>query len=108
MPATEENKSATSAPAAAPEPEKKPKPQAAEKTEEGGASKVPMRTEKLPVGIAGVSIKEEPRDVPVDDPPPLAPNEKLNVIGKPTARLDGRLKVTGAARYTADINLPGM
>ena len=31
-----------------------------------------------------------------------------NVIGKPTTRLDGRLKVTGAARYTADINLPGM
>ena len=38
MPATEEKKSATSAPAAAPEPEKKPKPQAAEKTEEAATT----------------------------------------------------------------------
>ena len=35
-------------------------------------------------------------------------NEKLSSIGKPTPRIDGRLKVTGAARYTADVRLPGM
>src|ERR687896_556970 len=29
-------------------------------------------------------------------------------VGKRTPRVDGRLKVTGAARYTADIRLPGM
>src|SRR5205823_8608861 len=39
---------------------------------------------------------------------PLPINEKLKVIGKPTTRLDGRLKVTGAAKYTADVNPPGM
>ena len=34
-------------------------------------------------------------------------NAKLAVVGKPTPRLDGALKVTGAARYTADVRLPG-
>ena len=27
-----------------------------------------------------------------------------NVIGKPLARVDGRAKVTGSARYAADFN----
>jgi xanthine dehydrogenase YagR molybdenum-binding subunit len=27
----------------------------------------------------------------------------MNAIGQPISRIDGRLKVTGAARYTADI-----
>ena len=43
-----------------------------------------------------------------DEPPPLPPNGELKTVGKPTPRLDGRLKVTGAAKYTADIKLPGM
>ena len=30
-----------------------------------------------------------------------------NVIGKPLPRVDGRAKVTGAARYAADFNQPG-
>ncbi len=29
------------------------------------------------------------------------------VIGQPTPRTDGTEKVTGAARYTADVQLPG-
>src|SRR5207244_2892795 len=48
------------------------------------------------------------RKVPEGEPPPLPPNAKLAAIGKPTPRLDGRAKVTGAAKYTADIVLPGM
>ena len=40
--------------------------------------------------------------------PPLPTNDKLKVIGKPTARVDGRAKVTGAAKYSADVNLPNM
>lgn len=63
---------------------------------------------KYPVGIPGVNLEEAERNAPAGDPPPLPINEKLKVIGKPTPRLDGRLKVTGAAKYTADINLPGM
>src|SRR4051812_48453520 len=29
-------------------------------------------------------------------------------LGKPTDRVDGRAKVTGAAKYAADHNLPGL
>jgi len=31
----------------------------------------------------------------------------MNAVGRPISRADGRLKVTGAARYTADIPIPG-
>lgn len=68
----------------------------------------PTRTEQLPSGIVGATMTEVERDVPFDEPPPLPLNAKLSVIGKPTPRIDGRLKVTGAARYTADVRLPGM
>jgi xanthine dehydrogenase YagR molybdenum-binding subunit len=63
---------------------------------------------KFPFGIASVSIGEVERQVPADEPPPLAPNPELNVIGKPVARINGRAKVTGAARFTVDVRLPGM
>ena len=66
------------------------------------------RTEKLPYGMASVGLGETERQVPVDEPPPLAPNAALNVIGKPVARQDGRSKVTGAARFTVDVQLPDM
>ncbi len=32
----------------------------------------------------------------------------LSTVGKPVGRVEGPLKVSGAARYAADINLPGM
>lgn len=71
------------------------------------------RKVKLPSGIAGPGVPasalgEVERVLASDEPPPLPPNAALSVIGKPTPRLDGRLKVTGAARYTADVRLPGM
>src|SRR5688572_10177387 len=94
------------APAAAPEPEKKPVPQAAQSNPP--AQKAEKRTEMMPVGIAGVGIEPQEREVPATDPPALPPNEKLAHIGKDVPRLDGRAKVTGAAKYTADINLPGL
>ena len=62
----------------------------------------------VPVGIVGVSVQEVEREVPPAEPPAWPENEKLNVVGKPTTRIDGRQKVTGAAKYTADMNLPGM
>lgn len=67
-----------------------------------------MITVKLPQGIAGDSLGEVERTIPADEPAPLATNDKLTTVGKPTARIDGRLKVTGAARYTTDVRLPGM
>src|SRR4051794_13786356 len=95
----------TTNPAAAPQ-GAPPMPQAAVpkqpgKPAEGAAA-------MFPVGIAGVSIEQAERKVPPTEPPPLPINEKLSVIGKPTTRIDGRLKVTGAAKYTADVMLPGM
>ncbi len=67
-----------------------------------------MRTETFPVGIVGVGLVEEPRQIPVGEPPPLAPNAELSVIGKPHPRLNGRDKVTGAIRYTVDVAPQGL
>jgi xanthine dehydrogenase YagR molybdenum-binding subunit len=47
-------------------------------------------------------------EVPADEPPAWPASAQLAVVGHPTPRLDGRAKVTGAARYTADVRLPGM
>ena len=66
------------------------------------------KTMRLPAGIVGAAVSEIERKVPDDEPPPLAVNAELAVVGKRTPRLDGRAKVTGAARYTADVALPGM
>lgn len=66
------------------------------------------KTERLPIGIPGDKLEEIDRTISITEAPALAINEKLHSIGKPTARLDGRAKVTGAAKYTADINLPGL
>jgi len=60
------------------------------------------------VGIAGGAVSAEPRTVPDNEAKPWPMNGGLAVVGKPTARLDGRAKVTGEARYTSDVVLPGM
>ncbi|MGO9421768.1 hypothetical protein, partial [Roseiarcus sp.] len=66
------------------------------------------RTETFPVGVVGVAVAGEPRQVPPGDPPPLPPNAELAVIGRPHPRLNARAKVTGAIRYTADVAPQGM
>ncbi|MEJ2432468.1 MAG: hypothetical protein P8Y53_04625, partial [Pseudolabrys sp.] len=66
------------------------------------------RTQKYPVGIAGVSLGEIERRVSVDEAPPLPVNAKLKYIGKPVPRINARAKVTGRATYTVDVKLPGM
>ncbi len=43
-----------------------------------------------------------------DEPPVWDAAADLHVVGKPTPRVDGRERVTGAAQYTADVHLPGM
>jgi len=35
-------------------------------------------------------------------------SDEAKVVGKPLDRVDGRLKVTGKARYTAEHHLPGL
>ncbi len=70
------------------------------------------RAETFPAGIvsdvAGKGLSDVTRQVPLGEPPALAPNAQLQVIGKPTPRQNGRAKVTGATRYTVDLKLPGM
>jgi xanthine dehydrogenase YagR molybdenum-binding subunit len=66
------------------------------------------RMVRVHAGIVGAKIEEIEREVSVDEPPPLGLNSELSVLGKRTPRVDGRLKVTGAAKYTADVRLPGM
>jgi xanthine dehydrogenase YagR molybdenum-binding subunit len=66
------------------------------------------RAQKHPVGLDPLALSEIERRVPADEAPPLAPNAKLAWIGKPVPRIAGRAKVTGAARFTVDVKLPGM
>ena len=61
-----------------------------------------------PFGIAGVSVGSVARTVPASEPPPLAVNSELAVVGKSARRFDARAKVTGAARFTVDVKLAGM
>ncbi|MGP0092406.1 MAG: xanthine dehydrogenase family protein molybdopterin-binding subunit [Xanthobacteraceae bacterium] len=72
------------------------------------APKEPIRRDTFPFGISSVSLAEIKRQVPVGEASPLAPNDRLAVIGKRVPRINGRAKVTGAARFTVDIKLPGM
>jgi len=72
------------------------------------ASEPSTRTERFPSGIVGVGLGEVERQIPLDEPPPLAPNALLSMIGKPVPRQNGRAKVTGATRFTVDVAIPGM
>ena len=46
--------------------------------------------------------------IPDDEPTPWQWGDKLEIVGHPTPRIDGPLKATGTAKYTYDIQLPGM
>jgi xanthine dehydrogenase YagR molybdenum-binding subunit len=59
-------------------------------------------------GIVGDAMQPVTRNVPADEPPELPANAELRVIGKPVNRVDAVQKVTGQARYTFDVQLPGM
>jgi xanthine dehydrogenase YagR molybdenum-binding subunit len=63
---------------------------------------------KLPFGIPGHNLTQVEREVPADEPPAWPVNDELKVVGKRIKRYDARAKVTGEAKYTADIFLPGM
>jgi xanthine dehydrogenase YagR molybdenum-binding subunit len=65
------------------------------------------RTEKLKVGL-----ETNPQlidvEIPDTDPRPWDLDDKLKWIGKNIPRVDGHLKASGRAKYTCDIQLPGM
>lgn len=85
------------------------------RTEEGllqQAEAAPAGTEKktvsMPVGVPGYTLRDEQREVPVSEPPTWPINKDLKYVGKSHERLDGYAKVSGRARYTSDVQLPGM
>ena len=43
-----------------------------------------------------------------DDTPEWSPDERPPVIGRAAPRLTAQARVTGTARYTSDVKLPGM
>ena len=63
---------------------------------------------KLPHGIPGHNLGEVEREVGVNEPPAWPINDKLKSVGKRVQRYDAIAKVTGQAKFTADMNLPGM
>jgi len=63
---------------------------------------------KLPHGIPGHNLGEIEREVPVSEPSAWPINEKLKHVGKRVKRYDAVAKVTGQAKFTADMQLPGM
>ncbi|HEX5707693.1 MAG TPA: xanthine dehydrogenase family protein molybdopterin-binding subunit [Pyrinomonadaceae bacterium] len=103
--------SETNSPASAPTEEPPVPKAAAEEAREAARRKKKQpatRRDKFAAGIAGAKLDAVEREVPYEEPPPLDVNEKLSVVGRRTPRVDGVLKVTGAAKYTADVRLPGM
>ena len=58
-------------------------------------------------GLPGAYFEKE-REVPGSEPPAWDGSAKLRVVGQPTPRIDGPEKVTGRARYSSDVQLPGM
>ena len=66
------------------------------------------KTVQMPVGVPGYTLEEEARAVPPSEPPVWPINKDLKFVGQPVPRYDGEAKATGRARYTSDVQLPGM
>jgi xanthine dehydrogenase YagR molybdenum-binding subunit len=66
------------------------------------------RSVSMPVGVPGYTLRDEQRSVPTTEPPVWPINKDLKYVGKSHERLDGHAKATGRARYTSDVQLPGM
>jgi xanthine dehydrogenase YagR molybdenum-binding subunit len=72
------------------------------------AEKTDKKSVSMPVGVPGYTLHDEQRDVLATEPPVWPINQDLKYVGKSHERLDGLAKATGRARYTADVQLPGM
>jgi xanthine dehydrogenase YagR molybdenum-binding subunit len=66
------------------------------------------RKEKLPFGIPGHNLSEIEREIPIEEPPVWPVNDELKIVGKRVNRIDAFEKVTGGAKFTSDMKLPGM
>ncbi len=66
------------------------------------------RKEKFPFGIPDHNLEEIEREIPIEEPPAWPINDELKIVGKRVKRIDALAKVKGEAKYTSDIQLPGM
>jgi xanthine dehydrogenase YagR molybdenum-binding subunit len=66
------------------------------------------KTVTMPIGVPGYTLHDEQREIPATEPPVWPVNKDLKYVGHSVERWDGQTKVSGRARYTADIQLPGM
>ncbi|HEX4036723.1 MAG TPA: xanthine dehydrogenase family protein molybdopterin-binding subunit [Acidobacteriaceae bacterium] len=66
------------------------------------------KTVQMPVGVPDYTLTEEARVVPAGEPPVWPVNKDLKFVGKSVPRYDGQAKAAGRARYTSDVQLPGM
>jgi xanthine dehydrogenase YagR molybdenum-binding subunit len=65
------------------------------------------RKEKLYIGIEK-DLEEKIVEIPDADPRPWDGKDELKIVGTRVSRVDGELKTTGKAKYTFDIQVPGM
>lgn len=72
------------------------------------AAEPAKRVVEMPVGVPGYTLTEEKREVPASEPPIWPINKELKYVGQSVQRYDGLAKASGRARYTSDIQLPGM
>lgn len=72
------------------------------------AENTDKKTVAMPIGVPGYTLHDEQREVPLTEPPVWPINKDLKYVGKPHERLDGYAKATGRARYTSDVQPPGM
>ncbi len=63
---------------------------------------------EMPVGVPGYTLQNETIEVPVTEPPVWPINKDLKYVGHTAERYDGPAKASGRARYTSDVQLPGM
>ena len=66
-----------------------------------------VRVVRTKVTVEG-RVHEETVIIEGEEPPPWEDSAALRTVGQAIPRVDGRERVTGAARYTYDIQLPGM
>lgn len=79
-----------------------------QQSETAASGKSDKKTVNMPVGVPDYTLRDEPREVPVTEPPVWPINKDLKYVGKSPERWDGLAKATGRARYTSDVQLPGM
>ena len=72
------------------------------------AAGVTKKSVEMPVGVPGYTLTAEARQVPPTEPPVWPVNKDLKYVGQSIPRYDGAAKVSGHARYTSDVQLPGM